>query len=66
MIIYVSGSSRGYSKEIELAYDRPNTGKNLIHGFGGGFLISGQEQVDAITTNNQQVFVNARHPSECR
>jgi outer membrane protein assembly factor BamA len=49
----------GYSKEIELAYDRPNTGKNMIHGFGGGFLISGQQQVDAITTNNQQVFVNA-------
>ena len=28
----------GYSREIEMAYDRPNTGKNLIHGFGGGFL----------------------------
>src|SRR5580704_1162440 len=49
----------GYSREIELAYDRPNTGKNMIHGFGGGFLISGLQQLDAITTNNQQVFVNA-------
>jgi outer membrane protein assembly factor BamA len=49
----------GYSREIEMAYDRPNTGKNMIHGFGGGFLISGLQQLDAITTNNQQVFVNA-------
>ncbi len=48
----------GYSKEIELAYDRPNMGKNMIHGFGGGFLISGQQEIDVITTNNQQVFVN--------
>ncbi len=48
----------GYSKEIELAYDRPNTGKNMIHGFGGGFLVSGQQEIDVITKNNQQVFVN--------
>ena len=48
----------GYSREIEMAYDRPNTGKNLIHGFGGGFLISGQQEINAITQNNQQVFMN--------
>lgn len=48
----------GYSREIEMAYDRPNTGKNLIHGFGGGFLISGMSELNVITTNNQQVFVN--------
>jgi outer membrane protein assembly factor BamA len=48
----------GYSREVEMAYDRPNTGKNLIHGFGGGFLISGQQEINVITQNNQQVFVN--------
>jgi outer membrane protein assembly factor BamA len=48
----------GYSREIEMAYDRPNTGKNQIHGFGGGFLLSGQQEINVITTNNQQVFVN--------
>ncbi len=48
----------GFSRQVELAYDRPNTGKNLVHGFGGGFLISGSEQLDVITTNNQQVFVD--------
>jgi Surface antigen variable number repeat len=48
----------GYSREIEMAYDRPNTGKNLIHGFGGGFLISGLSELNVVTTNNQQVFVN--------
>jgi outer membrane protein assembly factor BamA len=48
----------GYSREIELAYDRPNTGKNLIHGFGGSFLLSGQQEINMITQNNQQVFVS--------
>ena len=48
----------GFSRQVELAYDRPNTGKNLVHGFGGGFLISGSEQLDVTTTNNQQVFVD--------
>ena len=48
----------GYSKEIEMAYDRPNTGKNLIHGFGGGFLLSGQQEIDVITSNNQQIFIS--------
>lgn len=48
----------GYSREIELAYDRPNTGKNLVHGFGGGFLFSGLQELNVITTNNQQVFIN--------
>ena len=48
----------GYSREVEMAYDRPNAGKNLVHGFGGGFLFSGQQEIDIITTNNQQVFVN--------
>ena len=48
----------GYSREFEIAYDNPNTGKNLTHGFGGGFLLSGQQEIDIITTNNQQVFMN--------
>jgi outer membrane protein assembly factor BamA len=48
----------GYSREIEMAYDRPNTGKRMIHGFGGGFLLSGLQELDVITTNNQQVFLS--------
>jgi outer membrane protein assembly factor BamA len=48
----------GYSREVEMAYDRPNTGRNLVHGFGGGFLLSGQQEINAITQNNQQVFVS--------
>lgn len=48
----------GYSREIEVAYDRPNTGKNLIHGFGGGFLVSGLQELNIITSGNKQVFVN--------
>ncbi len=48
----------GYSREIEMAYDRPNTGKNLVHGFGGGFLLSGLQEINVITSGNKQVFVN--------
>ncbi len=48
----------GYSREIELAYDRPNTGRNLVHGFGGGFLLSGMQELNIITSGNKQVFVN--------
>jgi outer membrane protein assembly factor BamA len=48
----------GYSREVEMAYDRPNTGRDLIHGFGGGFLISGLTELNVITSNNKQVFIN--------
>jgi len=48
----------GYSREIEMAYDHPNAGKNLVHGFGGGFLLSGLQELNVITTKNQQVFIN--------
>src|SRR5258705_4604625 len=41
-----------------MAYDRPNTGKNLVHGFGGGFLLSGDQEINVITANNKQVFVS--------
>ncbi len=49
----------GYMKEVELAYDRPNTGKELKHGFGGGFLYGEQEELDLATYQNKQVFVNS-------
>ncbi len=49
----------GYMKEVELAYDKPNTGKELKHGFGGGFLYGGQQELDLATYQNKQVFVNS-------
>jgi outer membrane protein assembly factor BamA len=49
----------GYSREIEMAYDRPNTGKNLVHGFGGSVLFSGLKEINVITYNNQQIFISS-------
>lgn len=48
----------GYTRQVELAYDQPYTGKQLKHGFGGGFKYAGQKELNIITTNNKQVFVN--------
>jgi outer membrane protein assembly factor BamA len=48
----------GYTREVEVAYDHPNTGKELKHGFGGGFKYSGQQELNVGTTLNKQVFVN--------
>ena len=48
----------GYSKQVEMAYDRPNNGKNQVHGFGGSFLYSVKPEINMITQDNQQVFVS--------
>lgn len=48
----------GYTREIEMAYDHPNTGKELKHGFGGGFQYAGLQELNVATALNKQVFVN--------
>jgi len=49
----------GYSNQIELAYDQPYADKTLKHGFGVGFFYTGLKEINAITINNQQFFVNS-------
>ena len=49
----------GYSRQIELAYDQPDADKSLKHGFGFTIIYALQNQIDAITANNQQYFINA-------
>jgi outer membrane protein assembly factor BamA len=48
----------GYTRQLEVAYDQPNTGKQLKHGFGGGFLYAGLQELNVATAFNKQVFVN--------
>ncbi|MDP4212235.1 MAG: POTRA domain-containing protein [Bacteroidota bacterium] len=48
----------GYTREVELAYDHPDAGKELKHGFGGGFLYAGLQELNVGTALNKQVFVN--------
>ncbi|HVY75567.1 MAG TPA: POTRA domain-containing protein [Puia sp.] len=48
----------GYTQQVEFAYDMPYAGKDLKHGFGGGFLYAGQQELNVTTADNKQVFVN--------
>ncbi|HTQ65211.1 MAG TPA: POTRA domain-containing protein [Puia sp.] len=48
----------GYSNQVELAYDLPYADKTLKHGFGFGFLYTGLKELNALTVNNQQFFIN--------
>jgi outer membrane protein assembly factor BamA len=48
----------GYTREVELAYDHPYGGRELKHGFGGGFQYAGQQELNLATVSNKQVFVN--------
>jgi len=49
----------GYSRQAEIAYDQPYADKSLKHGFGFSIIYSENNQIDAITTNNQQYFINS-------
>jgi outer membrane protein assembly factor BamA len=49
----------GYSRQIEFSYDHPYGGKDLKQGFGFSFLYDGLQELNVITSNNQQVFVDA-------
>ena len=49
----------GYSRQAEIAYDQPNADNSLKHGFGFTLIYSANKQIDALTKNNQQYFINA-------
>ncbi|HEY4062464.1 MAG TPA: POTRA domain-containing protein [Puia sp.] len=49
----------GYARQFELYYNQPYADKALKHGFGFGFNYAQLKEVDALTTNNQQGFINA-------
>jgi len=49
----------GYARQFELYYNQPYADKSLKHGFGGGFTYAQMKEVDALTLNNQQGFINS-------
>ena len=49
----------GYARQVQLYYNQPYADKSLKHGFGLGFTYAQQKEVDALTANNQQVFINS-------
>ena len=48
----------GYTQQVELAYDQPYADKSLKHGFGLGFNLADNKEINVITRNNQQQFIN--------
>jgi len=49
----------GYTRQFELYYNQPYADKSLKHGFGFGFSYTQLRELDAMTTGNQQYFINA-------
>ena len=49
----------GYTKQVEFAYDQPYADRTLRHGFGFGFSYAGLKEVNALTQNNQQYFIDS-------
>jgi outer membrane protein assembly factor BamA len=49
----------GYARQFELFYNQPYADKALRHGFGFGFSFAQLKELDALTLNNQQDFINS-------
>jgi outer membrane protein assembly factor BamA len=49
----------GYARQFQLYYNQPYADKSLKHGFGLGFSYAQQKELDVLTVNNQQTFINA-------
>jgi len=49
----------GYSRQITFAYDDPYVDLSLKHGFGVSFSYVEMTELDALTLNNQQYFIDA-------
>ena len=49
----------GYSRQLELAYDLPFVDKSLKQGLGMSIIYSRQKELNVLTVNNQQEFINA-------
>jgi outer membrane protein assembly factor BamA len=49
----------GYTRQFELYYNQPYADNTLKHGFGFGVNFAGLKEVDALTVNNTQGFINS-------
>jgi len=49
----------GYSRQFELYYNQPYADKTLKHGFGFGFSYAARKEINALTVDNKQGFINA-------
>jgi outer membrane protein assembly factor BamA len=49
----------GYERELELYYNLRNADKSQKHGFGFGLNYAELSEVDALTVNNSQEFINS-------
>ena len=49
----------GYARQFELYYNQPYADASLRHGFGFGFNLAQQKELDVFTLGNQQGFINS-------
>jgi outer membrane protein assembly factor BamA len=49
----------GYARQFELYYNQPYADRLLKHGFGFGFNYARLKEVDVLTVNNTQGFINS-------
>jgi outer membrane protein assembly factor BamA len=49
----------GYARQFELYYNQPYADKSLKHGFGFGFNYAEFNELNVLTTDNQQQFINS-------
>ncbi|WEK36673.1 MAG: POTRA domain-containing protein [Candidatus Pseudobacter hemicellulosilyticus] len=49
----------GYTKQVQFQYDQPYADKSLKHGYRIGLLYSSNKEVNYITRDNQQLFIDS-------
>jgi outer membrane protein assembly factor BamA len=49
----------GYARQFELYYNQPYADRSLRHGFGFGFNYAEFNELNVLTTDNQQQFINS-------
>lgn len=49
----------GYSQQLQFSYEQPYTDKKLRHGFSTGFSLTRFKEINALTLDNKQYFINA-------
>jgi outer membrane protein assembly factor BamA len=49
----------GYARQFQLYYNLPFVDRNLKHGFGFGFNYAEQNELNVLTTNDTQEFINS-------
>ena len=51
----------GYTRQLQFQYDQPYADKTLKHGYRIGFTYSSNKEINYLTTDNQQRYIDTLH-----